>query len=152
MDPARDEALRVALELLEDGFREPDLVGLVVDREVRPVAEPRRLAAQDPAARGVEREDPEPAPAAAEHLVEPLAHLARGLVRERDREDLLRLDAVRVDQVRDAVREDARLARARARDHEHRPFRVEDGLPLGGIQVGEIGLGFGDGHSPCDAS
>ena len=115
VDATRDEALRVALELFEDGLREPDLVGLVVDREVRAVAEPRRLAAQDAAARRVEREDPEPAPATAEHVVEPLAHLARGLVRERDREDLLRLDAVRVDQVRDAVREDARLAQSRRR-------------------------------------
>jgi len=57
----------------------------------------------------VEGEDPDRARDAAEHVLEPLAHLPRGLVRERDREDLLRLDADRVDQVRDAVREDARL-------------------------------------------
>ena len=74
-------------------FDEPHLVGLVVDREVRAVAEPRRLAAQDAAAGGVEGEDPERARAAAEQRVEPLAHLARGLVRERDREDLVRLHA-----------------------------------------------------------
>ena len=43
-----------------------DLVGLVVDREVRAVAEPRRLAAQDPAAGGVEGEDPDRAGDAAE--------------------------------------------------------------------------------------
>ena len=140
VDAARDEALRVALELLEARLREPDLVGLVVDREVRPVAEPRGLAAEDAAARGVEGQDPDRACDAAEHVLEPLAHLPRGLVRERDREDLLRLDADRVDQVRDAVREDARLPGARARDDEHRPFRVEDGLPLRGIEVGEIRL------------
>ena len=40
-------------------FVEPDLVGLVVDREVRAVAEPRRLAAEDPAAGRVEGEDPD---------------------------------------------------------------------------------------------
>ncbi len=140
VDAARDEALGVALELLEDGLRQADLVGLVVDREVRAVAEPRRLAAEDPAARRVEREDPDGARDAAQHVLEPLAHLARGLVRERDREDLLRLDPVRVDQVRDAVGEDARLARARSRDHEQRPLRGEDGLALGRVQVGEIGL------------
>ena len=71
---------------------------------------------------------------------QPLAHLARGLVRERDREDLLGLDPVRVDQVRDAVREDARLARARAGDDEQRPLGREHGLPLGRVQVCEIGL------------
>ena len=59
VDAARDEALRVALELLEARFDEADLVGLVVDREVRAVAEPLRLAAQDAAARGVEGEDPD---------------------------------------------------------------------------------------------
>ncbi len=140
MDPARDEALRIALELLEDGLRQTDLIGLVVDREVRPVAEPGRFAAKDPAARGVKREDPDRARDSAEHVLQPLAHLARGLVRERDREDLLGLDPVRVDQVRDAVREDARLAGARAGDDEQRPFRREDRLPLGRVQIGEIGL------------
>src|SRR5581483_3824228 len=58
MDAARHEPLRVALELLETGLDEPDLVRLVVDREVRAVAEPRSLAAQDSAAGGVEGEDP----------------------------------------------------------------------------------------------
>ena len=43
--------------------------------------------------------------------------------------------------------EDARLARAGAGDDQQRPFGVEDGLPLGGIQVGEILLGREDGHS-----
>ena len=115
VDAARDEALRVALELLQALLDEPDLVGLVVDREVRAVAEPRRLAAEDPAAGGVEGEDPDRAGDAAEQPLEPLAHLARGLVRERDREDLVRLHAAGRDQVRDAVREDARLARSRRR-------------------------------------
>ena len=42
VDAARREALRVAVELLEAALDEADLVGLVVDREVRAVAEPRR--------------------------------------------------------------------------------------------------------------
>ena len=78
--------------------------------------------------------------------LEPLAHLPRRLVRERDREDLVRLHALRREQVRDAVGEHARLAGARAGDHEQRPFGREDGLPLGGIQVCEVALGRGDGH------
>ena len=39
-----------------------------------------------------------------------VAHLLRGLVRERDREDLVRLHAAGADQVRDAVCEHAGLA------------------------------------------
>jgi hypothetical protein len=50
--------------------------------------------------------------------------------------------------VRDAVREDARLAGARAGDDEQRPFGGEDGLPLSRVQVGEIGLGRSDWHAP----
>ena len=96
MDPARDEALRVSLQLLEHCLRQPHLVGLVVDREVRPVAEALRLAAEDPAAGGVEGEDPDRPRDRAEQVLEPLAHLAGGLVRERDREDLVRLHAAGV--------------------------------------------------------
>ena len=35
---------------------------------------------------------------------------------------------------------------------EHRPLGVEHRLPLSGVQVGEIGLCFGDGQRPADAS
>ena len=118
VDAARRKSLRVSLELFEALLDEANLVGLVVDREVRAVAEPLRFAAQDAAAGGVEGEDPDRARDAAEHPLEPLAHLPRRLVRERDREDLVRLHALRGEQVRDAVREHARLARARAGDHE----------------------------------
>ena len=146
VDAARREALRVALELLEAALHEPELVGLVVDREVRAVAEPLRLAAQDPAARGVERHHPRGARGRADEVLDALAHLPRRLVRERDREDLGRLDADRAEQVRDAAGEDARLSRARAGDHEHRAFGVQDGLPLRRIQVGEVGLRRRRGH------
>ena len=142
VDAAGDEALRVALELLEAVLRQPDLVGLVVDREVRAVAEPRRLAAEDPAAGGVEREDPDRPRGVAEQVLEPLAHLPRRLVRERDGEDLVRLRALRGDEVRDAVREHARLARAGPGDDEQRPLCLQHGLPLGGIEVGEVLLGL----------
>ena len=49
MNAARREPLRVAVELLQAALHEAVLVGLVVDGEVRPVAEPRRLATQDAA-------------------------------------------------------------------------------------------------------
>ena len=146
VDAARREALRVALELLEAALHEADLVGLVVDREVRAVAEPLRLAAQDPAAGRVERHHPGGARGRADEISDALAHLPRRLVRERDREDLGRLHADRAEQVRDAAREDAGLAGARAGDDEHGAFGVEDGLALRRIQVGEVGLGRRRGH------
>ena len=151
MDAARDEALRVALEILQALLGQPHLVGRVVDREVRLVAETRRLPAQDPAAGGVEGEDPDRARDAAEQVLEPLAHLPRRLVRERDRQDLVRLHAAGGDQVRDAVGQHARLARARAGDHEQRPLGGEDRLALGVVQIGEVLVGGERGH-PLDAT
>ena len=79
MDAARREPLRVAVELLEALLHEPDLVGLVVDREVRPVPEPRRLAAEDPAAGGVERHHPGGARGRADEVLDALPHLGRAL-------------------------------------------------------------------------
>ena len=152
VDAARDEPLRVEALVLEDPLHEPHLVGLVVDREVRAQPDPLGLAAEHAAARGVEGEDPDPARGVAEEPLEPVAHLPRRAVRERDREDLVRLHARRGEQVGDAVGQDAGLARARAGDDEQRPLRVEDGLALGRVQVGEVGLGLGDGHQPMLAS
>ena len=146
VDAARDEALRVALELLEAGLRQPDLVGLVVDGEVRAVAQALRLAAQDPPAGGMEGEDPDCASDTAEQALEPCAHLPRGLVRERDREDLVRLHAAGGDQVRDAVREHARLAGACAGDDQQRAFGLQDGLSLGIVQPFEVAIGADDSH------
>ncbi len=151
VDAARDETLRVALQLLEARLHEPHLVGLVVDREVRSVAEPRRLRAQDAAARGVEGHDPDRPRLVAEQVVQARAHLRGGLVRERDREDLVRLHAARADQVRDAVREHARLPGAGARDDEQRPFRREHGLALGVVQLRQVLVRSRDRHA-VDAS
>ena len=147
MDPARGEALRVLAELLEARLDDPHLVGLVVDRERRAVPEPLGLAAEDPPAGGVEGEDPDRAGRAAEDALEPLPHLGRGLVGEGDGEDLVRLHAVRADQVGDPMREDAGLARARAGDDEKRPVDVEHRLALGRIEAGEELLVRGDGHA-----
>src|SRR5205823_7432156 len=114
------EALRVAVEPIEALLDEADLIGLVVDREVGAIAEARRLAPQDAAARGVEREHPERVRLRADEQLESFPHLCRGLVRERYREDLGRFHSDRGKEVRDAVGEDARLAGPRAGDHEQR--------------------------------
>ena len=79
-------------------------------------------------------------------LRDPLPHLARGLVRERHRENVRRIHAVVLDQSSDARREHPRLPRAGAGEHENRTFEVEHGLALRGIQPGECVFGhIGDG-------
>ena len=152
VDAARREALRVLPELLEAGLDQPHLVLVVVDRERRAVAEPLGLASEHAPAGGVEGEDPDRARGGAEHPLEALAHLPRGLVRERDREDLARLDLQVLDEVGDAMRQDARLPRARAGDDEQRPLGVLNGLALGLVEGCELGLGLRDGHAPMLAA
>ena len=70
----------------------------------------------------------------AEQLLDAPAHLARGLVRERDGEDAVRRGAFGLDEPGDAVREHARLAAAGAGEHEHGPERGGDRLALRVVQ------------------
>ena len=97
VDAARDEALRIPALLLDDRLDDTHLVGLVVDREVRPVGKPRRLAAEDAPAGGVEGHHPHALGDVAEDGLEAALHLPGGLVREGDGEDLVRLHAARRD-------------------------------------------------------
>ena len=128
---ARREPLGVELELLDAGLHQPHLVGLVVDREARPVADPLRIAAQQPAAGRMERHHPHPGGGApADQSLDALLHLVRGPVGERDRQDLAGRGDARLDQVRDAVGEHARLARSGAGDDEQRPIGVLDRFTL----------------------
>ena len=145
VDPARREALRVLAELLQARLRQPHLVIVVVDRERRAVAQALGFAAQDAAAGGVEGEDPDRARGDPEHAGEAVAHLPGGLVRERDREDLVRLHLLVRDQMRDAVREDACLPRARAGDDEQRPLGGADRLELGLVEAVQEAVGGRDG-------
>ena len=142
VDRARREPLGILALLLEDVAHQPHLVGLVVDREARAVADQLRVAAQHPAARRVERHHPHAGRDVAAHqLLDALLHLGRRPVGERDGEDLVRLGPALGDQVGDAVRQHPRLAGARAGDHQQRPLRVEHGLPLLRIQCVEAERG-----------
>jgi hypothetical protein len=137
---ARRIASVVEVELLEHATDHGLLIGVVVDDEVAP--EPGRLvvAAQQPHAGRVERADPQVAhDVAADEPLEPLAHLARRLVRERDGEDAVRRHAERGDEVGDAVGDDARLAAPRASEDEQRPFGAPHRASLRLVQLGREG-------------
>ena len=81
----------------------------------------------------------------ANQCLDPGPHLARRLVGERDREQAVRPDAVRRDQVGDAGGEDAGLSAARPGEDQERPVTVGHGLSLGRVQAREeaVDLGLG---------
>jgi hypothetical protein len=68
-----------------------------------------------------------------EKLVHARLHFARGFVGERNSENIIRRDAAG-DKMRNSTRNDARLARARAGENQHRTGGGFDGLALGWIE------------------
>jgi hypothetical protein len=86
----------------------------------------------------------------AEEQLHALAHLLRGLVGEGDGQQLARARATGLHQPRDAVRQDARLARAGAGEDQQRAVTVRDGLALRRVEALQQGLdaliGRGFGH------
>ena len=80
----------------------------------------------------------------ADHLADALLHLARRLVGEGDGEDFGGPGAAEAENVGDAGGEDARLAGARAGQHQHRAVERFDRLALLGVkplQIGRLGHG-----------
>ena len=128
-------ALGVQVEVLADQRHQALLVGGVVDGEVRLVAELVDLLAQDPHARGVEGRDPHDPGALADEVLDPLLHLRRGLVGERDREDRPRVRLALGDQPGDPPGEHPGLARPGAGDDQQRRALVDDGGALGLVET-----------------
>jgi hypothetical protein len=85
----------------------------------------------------VERRDPHRAAIHLEQRLDARPHLLGRLVGEGDREHLVWLCNPRGDQVRDAMRDDARLPRARARKDEKRSVGMANGVLLFRIERGE---------------
>ena len=136
------EPLRVEVEVAPHVVDEAHGVGLVVDRERRPVAHaPARRGAgcaRTPSGTSTPTSCRATGPTSAGDA---LLHLARGLVGERDREEPERRHPPLGDQVRDAVREHPGLARSGARDDEDRPVGRADRLVLHRVEAGEQRLG-----------
>ena len=110
----------------------------VHDAEARREARLVRMPPQDARAHAVKSAAPQPHQIARDQRTHALAHLARRLVCEREQQDVLGPYAV-LHEIRHAVRERARFAAARARDHECRARRRGHGLELLRVQLrGEI--------------
>ena len=134
--PRRHE-LVVDAELFLDLLDERDLVGRVVDDEIARQADLRRFAPQQPRAEGVESREPHAPRVVADQRRDALAHLAGGLVGERDRQHVVRLGVPVADEVCDAISDDARLARARAGKDEQRSVTMQNRFTLFRIQFRE---------------
>jgi hypothetical protein len=133
--PSRGEVLDLAQRLADDA----ELIGGVVDREAAVVAERAALAAQDVEAQGVEGAHGQlgGGRAIAEQVADALAHLLGGLVGEGQGGDGLGADA-EIEEVSDAIGDDAGLARASAGQDQERATAVEDRGPLRRVELGRV--------------
>ena len=137
METPRRKPFRIEVQVTPHVVGEAHRIGFVVDRERRSVPEQGCFASQDPGARGVERRDPHLASDGPDERGDAILHLARGLVGERDREDLERGDVPFANEIRDSMREQSRLPRAGAGDHEYGTIGRGHGIALYGIQAFE---------------
>ena len=125
------------IELVDALLDEAERVLLGVDREAARIAELVGVGAQHAGAGRVEGHHPHGAGAVADERLDALAHLLRGLVGERDREDLAGTRPLRVHQVGDPVGQHARLARAGAGQDERVLARQRHGRLLFGIEIAQ---------------
>ncbi len=143
VDEARERAggpaLLVDVVGLDHLLHQAKLVVGVEDGEIRFQADHLGVAAEQLHADRVEGAEPQHAlDRAADELADAVLHLAGGLVGEGDGEDLAGARLAGGEQVRDARGEHARLAGARAGEHQHRPLGGLHREALLGIQLVEI--------------
>ena len=120
----------VDVHVAQDLFDERALVRVIVDHEIGSDADRGAVAAQHAHADRMERADPQTARRVADERLQARAQFARCLVREGDGEDAVRRRAVGREEVRDAMRQDARLTRARAGEDEDSAIGVSRGGAL----------------------
>ena len=147
------QAVGIRLVLLDEPLEERARVARVVDRERLREPELLGLAAEDAHAGGVERRDPHALRAVADEVRDALAHLARGLVRERDREDLARPRLLRL-RSRLAMRRVSTLVLPEPApgDDQQRRTAIGDGLALRRVEAREqVFVGAHGGRRPIAA-
>ena len=109
-DGRRCEPLGIHSQLVQTALDQPARVGLVIDRELPRVAQPVGMGAEHAGAGGVKGHHPHGPHPPADQQGDPVAHLARGLVGERDGQDLVGRRRPRGQQVGDPMGEHAGLA------------------------------------------
>ena len=121
--------LRIVAHRLHHVLQRADGVILVIDREGARAGRVRGFNAKDARGDRVEGADPQAPRGTADESLDPFPHLAGGLVREGDGEEARRLQPL-FDEAGGPGREYPRLAGARAREDEQRPFAVFNRVPL----------------------
>src|SRR3989475_6093627 len=134
----------VESQIAGGSLRLRQLVRVIVDGEAPRESERLGLAAQDSRSRGVKGRHPEALRVRPDQLLHALPELSRRLVGESDREDLRGAREAFPHQIRDAMREHARLAGAGARQDEQGPFAVAHGFELRRVQ--DLGERIGHGQ------
>ena len=124
---ARRQLTFVVVEVGEDLADDGALIGVVDDGEIRGDARARAFAAQHAHAHRVERADPQIARLVADHALEARFHCAGGFIRERYGKYLIRRDIELIEQVCDAVREDAGLPASRTCENQTRAISISNG-------------------------
>ena len=122
----------------DDLLQQRDLVVGVEDREARLEADRLGVAAQDARRDRMEGAEPHAFGGAADHRFQPLAHLARRLVGEGDRENLGREGAAGREDMRQPGGQHPGFAGAGAGQHQHRPVDRLDRPALRLVEAGHV--------------
>ena len=139
-DGSRCPQLRRDLVPLHEAFDHGKRVVFVVDREGRRQAHERRVRAKEARTDRVEGADPHPRGLGAEQLRDARLHLAGGLVREGDGENLVWQRTAIADEPGDARRQHPCLPRPCSSEHQQRSGAVLHGLALRLIERGGAGV------------
>ena len=116
--------------VLEDLPDDASCIVLIVDRKVRVISDAVDEPSKDPDAHRVERRDPDALRAEPDEGIDTASHLSRGLVRERDREDVPGVHVALLHEIGDAVGDDSCLAASCSRKDQHGSFGLKAGLLL----------------------
>ena len=122
--------LRVDIQSLTDCLHHGFLIIRIINGKCGIIAKAVNVSAQDPHAGRVKGTHPNLIRAEPHQLIHALPHLARRLIGERDRENIPRIHAHLVDQIRDAMRQGTRFAGSGTGQQQQRPLCAADCLFL----------------------
>ena len=97
MNARRAIAFFIQIHLFDGAFYQADLVIGVINHEIRVERQVLCFTAQNASADGVKGSQGQPARVVSEQFGNPIVHLAGGLVRKGDRQNMVRADTHRAD-------------------------------------------------------